>query len=276
MLILKEVKEAKQDHQRRKAKKAAFEYSKKLIADGWYQIPVEGAVFSKNGLAIYYHLRDPYSGQMKRYKFSENKEEDKLLEQQYQQFIQKYMDDFVIWDLEAEWIKENMERTQKYNEYINAHANDIITYVDQYFNNSKDKMKQDILNMIKNHAQTQFMNTEKISLNETIHFFLEHEYAGNDTAALEIKCGYPCLTYGDVLEDKVARYVYDKIKQLIKRYLEDYLKENITDYEFKKIEDESFCFEIILDNSVVMKFNDCNFVFEFVGINDQLTLKELI
>jgi len=32
MLILKEVKKAKQDHQRRKAKKTAFKYSKKLEA----------------------------------------------------------------------------------------------------------------------------------------------------------------------------------------------------------------------------------------------------
>lgn len=47
MLILKEVKKAKQDHQRRKAKKTAFKYSKKLIEDGWYQIPVEGALFFK-------------------------------------------------------------------------------------------------------------------------------------------------------------------------------------------------------------------------------------
>lgn len=275
MLILKEVKEAKQDHQRRKAKKAAFKYSKKLIEDGWYQIPVEGAVFSKNGLAIYYHLRDPYSGQMKRYKFSENKEEDKLLEQQYQQFIQKYMDDFVIWDLEAEWIKENMERVHKYNKYIDAHAKDIVNYVNECFSKDKKKMKQDILKMIHSMLM-QFVNTEKISLDQAIHFLLKHEYAGNDTAALEIKCGYPCLTYGDVLEDKIAQYGYDKMKQLIKRYLEDYLKENITDYEFKKMEDKSFCFESILDNSVVMKFNDCDLIFDFVGINDQLTLKELI
>ena len=70
---------------------------------------------------------------MKRCKFSENKEEDKLLEQQYQQFIQKYMDDFVIWDWEAEWIKENMERVQKYNEYIDAHAKDIVNYVNECF-----------------------------------------------------------------------------------------------------------------------------------------------
>ena len=267
MLILKEVKEAKENHQRRKAEKAAFKYSKKLIEGGWYQIPVEGAVFSENGLAIFYHFRDPYRGQMRRYKFSENKEEDKLLEQQYQQFIQKYKDDFVIWDLEAEWIKENMERVQKYNEYINAHANDIITYVDQYFNDSKDKIKQDVLEITHNLLK-QFMNTEKISLDQTIHSFLEHEYTGNDTAALEIKCGYPCLTYGDVLEDKIAQYGYDKMKQLIKRYLEDHLKENITDYEFKKMEDESFCFEMILDNSVVIKFNDRDLAFDFVGIDN--------
>lgn len=275
MLILKEVKDAKENHQRRKAEKAAFKYSKKLIEDGWYQIPVEGAVFSENGLAIYYHLRDPYRGQMERYKFSENKEEDKLLKQQYQQFIQKYMNDFVIYDWEAEWEKTNKKNVQKYNECINTHADDIIGYANQYFNNSKDKIKQDTLKIMHN-ILIQFANTEKISLDQTIHSFLEYEYEGNDTAALEIKCGYPCLTYGDVLEDKIAQYGYDKMKQLIKRYLEDYLKENITDYEFKKIEDESFCFEIILDNSVVMKFTDCNLVFEFVGINDQLTLKELI
>ena len=77
---------------------------------------------------------------------SENKEEDKLLEQQYQQFIQKYMDDFVIWDWEAEWIKENMERVQKYNEYIDAHAKDIVNYVNECFSKDKKKMKQDILN----------------------------------------------------------------------------------------------------------------------------------
>lgn len=170
MLILKEVKKAKQDHQRRKAKKTAFKYSKKLIEDGWYQIPVEGALFSKNGLAIYYHLRDPYRGQMKRCKFSENKEEDKLLEQQYQQFIQKYMDDFVIWDWEAEWIKENMERVQKYNEYIDAHAKDIVNYVNECFSKDKKKMKQDILKMIHSMLM-QFVNTEKISLNQTIHIF---------------------------------------------------------------------------------------------------------
>lgn len=43
------------------------------------------------------------------------------------------MDDFVIWDWEAEWIKENMERVQKYNEYIDAHAKDIVNYVNECF-----------------------------------------------------------------------------------------------------------------------------------------------
>ena len=119
MLILKEVKKAKQDHQRRKAKKTAFKYSKKLIEDGWYQIPVEGALFSKNGLAIYYHLRDPYRGQMKRCKFSENKEEDKLLEQQYQQFIQKYMDDFVI-------ISEDLEQLKRWEKQIEIFLADVL------------------------------------------------------------------------------------------------------------------------------------------------------
>ena len=274
MLILKAVKDAKQDHQWKKAEKAAFKYSKKLIEDGWYQIPAEGAVFSENGLTIYYHLRDPYRGQMERYKFSENKEEDKLLEQQYQQFIQKYMDDFVIWDLEEEWIKENMERVQKYNEYINAHAEDIVNYVNECFSKDKKEIKKDVLKMIHNMLM-QFMDTEKILSQYTIQSFLKHEYTGNDAASLEIECGYPCLTYEDVLEDKIAQYGYDKMKQLIKRYSEDHLKVNITDYEFKRMEDESFCFEVILDNSVVMKFNDCNLTFEFVGIDDQQILKDI-
>lgn len=275
MLILKEVKEAKQDHQRRKAKKAAFKYSKKLIADGWYQIPVEGAVFSKNGLAIYYHLRDPYSGQMKRYKFSENKEEDKLLEQQYQQFIQKYMDDFVIWDLEAEWIKENMERVQKYNEYINAHANDIITYVDQYFNNSKDKIKQDVLEITYN-LLMQFASTEKISQDQTIHTFLEEEYKEDNISTFEFgESEYVFCTYGDELNNRISQYGYNIMKQLIKKYLEDHLKESIADYNFKELENESCGFDIILGDSIAIKFDCYDFVFEFVGINDQLALNDI-
>lgn len=275
MLILKEVKKAKQDHQRRKAKKTAFKYSKKLIEDGWYQIPVEGALFSKNGLAIYYHLRDPYRGQMKRCKFSENKEEDKLLEQQYQQFIQKYMDDFVIWDWEAEWIKGNMKRVQKYNEYIDAHAKDIVNYVNECFSKDKKKMKQDILKMIHSMLM-QFVNTEKISLNQTIHIFLEKEYKEDNISTFEFgESEYILCTYGDELNNRISQYVYNEMKKLIKKYLEDHLKESIADYNFKELENESCGFDTILGDSVVIKFDCYDFIFEFVGIDDQQTLDKI-
>ena len=251
MLILKEVKKAKQDHQRRKAKKTAFKYSKKLIEDGWYQIPVEGALFSKNGLAIYYHLRDPYRGQMKRCKFSENKEEDKLLEQQYQQFIQKYM------------------------EYIDAHAKDIVNYVNECFSKDKKKMKQDILKMIHSMLM-QFVNTEKISLNQTIHIFLEKEYKEDNISTFEFgESEYILCTYGDELNNRISQYVYNEMKKLIKKYLEDHLKESIADYNFKELENESCGFDTILGDSVVIKFDCYDFIFEFVGIDDQQTLDKI-
>ena len=161
---------------------------------------------------------------MKRCKFSENKEEDKLLEQQYQQFIQKYMDDFVIWDWEAEWIKENMERVQKYNEYIDAHAKDIVNYVNECFSKDKKKMKQDILKMIHSMLM-QFVNTEKISLNQTIHIFLEKEYKEDNISTFEFgESEYILCTYGDELNNRISQYVYNEMKKLIKKYLEDHLK----------------------------------------------------
>lgn len=67
-------------------------------------------------------------------------------------------------------VKENMERVQKYNEYIDAHAKDIVNYVNECFSKDKKKMKQDILKMIHSMLM-QFVNTEKISLNQTIHIF---------------------------------------------------------------------------------------------------------
>ena len=212
---------------------------------------------------------------MKRCKFSENKEEDKLLEQQYQQFIQKYMDDFVIWDWEAEWIKENMERVQKYNEYIDAHAKDIVNYVNECFSKDKKKMKQDILKMIHSMLM-QFMNTEKISLNQTIHIFLEKEYKEDNISTFEFgESEYILCTYGDELNNRISQYVYNEMKKLIKKYLEDHLKESIADYNFKELENESCGFDTILGDSVVIKFDCYDFIFEFVGIDDQQTLDKI-
>ena len=95
-IILKKVKE-NFIHRNGHAKEIIDAYAQKLIQDGWHEVPIEGAVISEDGLAIFYHFRNPYRGQMKRYTFSENKKEDNHLEQQYQQLFQRYADDFTTW-----------------------------------------------------------------------------------------------------------------------------------------------------------------------------------
>lgn len=186
-----------------------------------------------------------------------------------------------------------MKNYQRYNDYIDNHANNIINYVDQYFAESKEKIKEDVLKMVKSFLSAnpihyvvdtsnctydnsgELVDKGKISLNQTIQSFLEHEYTGYRSATYEPGCGYTYPTYGDELNDKVGEYGYNIMKQLIKKYLEDHLEESIADYNFKELEDESCGFDEILGDSIVIKFNYYDFVFELVGIDDQLALKDI-
>ncbi|CUP50389.1 Uncharacterised protein [Anaerostipes hadrus] len=95
-IILKKVKE-NFIHRNGNTQEVIDAYVQKLIQDGWHKVPIEGAVISQDGLAIFYCSRCPYDGQMQRYKFSRIKEEDECLEQQYQQLFQRYADDFTTW-----------------------------------------------------------------------------------------------------------------------------------------------------------------------------------
>ena len=143
------------------------------------------------------------------------------------------------------------------------------------FSKDKKKMKQDILKMIHSMLM-QFVNTEKISLNQTIHIFLEKEYKEDNISTFEFgESEYILCTYGDELNNRISQYVYNEMKKLIKKYLEDHLKESIADYNFKELENESCGFDTILGDSVVIKFDCYDFIFEFVGIDDQQTLDKI-
>lgn len=65
-IILKKVKE-NFIHRNGHAQEIIDAYAQKLIQDGWHEVPIEGAVISEDGLAIFYHFRNPYRGQMERY-----------------------------------------------------------------------------------------------------------------------------------------------------------------------------------------------------------------
>ena len=54
----------------------------------------------------------------------------------------------MIWDWEAEWIKENMEEFKNIMNTLMLIAKDIVNYVNECFSKDKKKMKQDILKMI--------------------------------------------------------------------------------------------------------------------------------
>lgn len=65
-IILKKVKE-NFIHRNGHAQEIIDAYAQKLIQDGWHEVPIESAVISEDGLAIFYHFRNPYRGQMERY-----------------------------------------------------------------------------------------------------------------------------------------------------------------------------------------------------------------
>lgn len=109
-----------------------------------------------------------------------------------------------------------------------------------------------------------------------ITFFLEKEYKEDNISTFEFgESEYILCTYGDELNNRISQYVYNEMKKLIKKYLEDHLKESIADYNFKELENESCGFDTILGDSVVIKFDCYDFIFEFVGIDDQQTLDKI-
>lgn len=135
MIILKEILEDYNNgnYSGKKARKIARQYAKRLEAEGWTNILLEGAVFSPDKLAVFYYGRDSYIGQMKRGRFGDYREEDDLLQYKYEQLIEKYLENFDVLPENNDPVRAKLkgyvshEKITNYiKENINAHVVDSV------------------------------------------------------------------------------------------------------------------------------------------------------
>lgn len=69
----------------KKGEEIVWDYTEKLIAEGWKEDIGEGGVFSPDLLAIFYYGRAPYVGKLMRYHYEADETADAELEKKFEE-----------------------------------------------------------------------------------------------------------------------------------------------------------------------------------------------
>ena len=177
----------------------------------------------------------------------------------------------------------------RYEEYIEAHAEEIAQLVNQDFENNKDELKIKVLHIIWGYIHPvpphyiwvsngcpydisgELKKAGMVDLNQTIAEFLEHEYNGNSSATYVSGCGLNWDTYGDRLGFETLNLG----GEILQKRTEECLKSAFPDITNEEIE---YAFNEKLDNVYDLSYASDFFfyekVIEFLGIGDTL-LKNL-
>lgn len=170
----------------------------------------------------------------------------------------------------------------RYEKYIEAHAEEIAQLVNQDFENNKDELKIKVLHIIWGYIHPvpphyiwvnscpydifgELKKDGMIDLNQTIAEFLEHEYTGNvnSSATYVSACKINWDTYGDRLGFDLQK----RTEECLKFAFPDITNEEI-EYAFNKKLDNVYGLSYVSDFFFYEK------AIEFLGIGDVL-LKDL-
>lgn len=172
----------------------------------------------------------------------------------------------------------------KYVEYVNSHVEEIAKYVNDCFEESKDSIREELIEIISGYLTpipTHYVHEDDdnpydhsgvivedgdVSLDQTISDFLENEYSGNQEATFMSHMGWNYNTYGDELSDETIRIAGDIMFPAIKRYIEKHFNISLSDEEFEDIRFK--CFDSIYDECIASDFFFVAPAIEFVNIGN--------
>lgn len=181
----------------------------------------------------------------------------------------------------------------KYIEYVNSHIEEIAEYVDEHFEQAKDFIKAKLICQIRKylspvpvHYVQKYDNnpydcsgilveSEYISLNQTVKEFLHNEYSGNKEATYVSGMGWSYNTYEDELHYLTIDIAASIMFPAIRRYIENQFDVTLSDDEFENIQFSCRKFDEIYDNCMASEFFFGYPAIEFVGI-ENIQLDEII
>lgn len=174
----------------------------------------------------------------------------------------------------------------QYTEYVNTHTDEIATYVDECFEQSKDFIKTKLIREIReylspipfhyvrryNHDPYDdsgiLVRDGYVTLDQTITEFLQNEYSGNKEATYVSRMGWYYRTYEDELQDLTIEISAEIMRLAIRRYIENQFNACLSDNDFEDIWDTCDSCDEIYDNCVASDFFSSFSAIEFTDIGE--------
>jgi len=178
----------------------------------------------------------------------------------------------------------------RYSNYIEEHAEEIINKVNSQFELSKEFIRAKFLHYIKQYLKPipehfewyddgcpydhsgELIQTGYINLNQTISEFLENEYTGDKEPTYESGWGFRYLTYGDDLSQLAMEIGETIMQNTMQQILEEAFNKTISEDLFTEIMDISH--DTIYDECLAGDFFFYEVAVEFTNIG-HLRLRQL-
>lgn len=181
----------------------------------------------------------------------------------------------------------------KYIEFVNTHTDEIASYVDKRFEETKDFIRVKIIKEIRAyltpvppHYELKYdgnpydhsgvlVKNGYISLDQSVMSFLENEYSGNKEATYTSGMGWNYYTYEKELQFSTIDIASSIMFPAIRTYIESSFDINLSDEDFQEIQDACRDFDDIYDHCIASSFFFGTPAVEFVNI-ENIPLKALI
>lgn len=180
-----------------------------------------------------------------------------------------------------------------YLDFIDEHFDDIVKYVNTYFDNQKEDIKLELIRELKSYLDPMPVHYEWesddcpwdysgiikedgiISEDITVREFLEEEYTGNKTATYCSGYGFSYDRYEEKLSHKTMEIQGKLLVKAVKLYIEQNMNCNISKDDMESLIDITSWFDDIYGDSVAGDFFFSPTIAEYVGISE-MTLKQII
>ena len=175
----------------------------------------------------------------------------------------------------------------KYVEYVESNLDEIVAYTDKKFEESKDELKEKLLNEVKQqlssvpehyvwkHSESgsydqsgHLREDGYVSLNQTLNEFLENEYSGRRTFTGVKRMKWQYEKWDEEFFDICYEISGDLIRSCIRKCIEEHFDEKYSNDEASSIID--VVYDTVYDECIGNQFFNVISAMDFVGIGDML------